>query len=208
MNTLLRVFEHLKRLFISGLLTLLPLMLTVTLIGFGIRLIRSWLTPIRNLLPAVLQVPFLDVVLAILFIILAGLFFQFFLVHKIWDLFEALVGKIPLLRPIYFSAKKLVTAFSPQEDGFQKIALIEFPRKGLYSIAFISVYVPREIAPTDELYYNAFIPAAPNPTSGFFVLIRADECTVLDISKQEAITIILSGGIVQPERFQEKNPRH
>ncbi len=204
MNRIRSFFEYLKNLFMNGLLTLLPLTITVGFFRFVFRLVRSWLAPLRAMQPQMLQdIPFSEFLMVLGFIIVVGLITRFFLINRIWAFFASLLGKIPLLRPVYFGIKQLITAFSPQEEGFQKIALIEFPKKGVYSIGFLTCPVPSELAPSEESYYSAFIPATPNPTTGWYIFVKADECTILDITKQEAMTLIISGGIVQPERFAE-----
>ena len=208
MHAFLSLLDNIKKLFINGLLTLLPITITVAFFSFLYRFFRAWLAPLRAIQPQILQdIPFSEFVMVLVFVIIVGLLTRFFLINRLWAFFESVLGKIPLLRPVYFGIKQLLAAFSPQSDeGFQKIALIEFPRKGIYSIGFLTCPVAQELAPTDKTYYSAFIPATPNPTTGYYILVEDTDCIIIDITKQEAMTLIISGGIVQPERFSECKP--
>ncbi len=205
MNRYLAPFDTLKNLFFNGLLMLLPITITIAFFSFIFRWIHKWLYPIRAVLPQALQdIPFSEMILAIGFVILVGLVTQFFLITRLWSIFEDILSNIPLLRPVYFGIKRLILALSPQNgEGFQKIVLIEFPRKGLYSIGFITSPLPQELAPTDEKYHSVYLPTTPNPTTGFYVMVHENECTIIDMTKQEAMTLIISGGIVHPERFSK-----
>ena len=203
---LINGLAHLKTVFLNGLFTVLPLTITIALFNFSYKLIKSWLMPIYRREPQFLQeIPHSEVLLVILFILLVGLISHFFLLNQLWNLFEAAVERIPLLRPVYFGVKQLIEAFTAKDKGtFQKIVLIEFPRKGVYSLGFLTSAIPTEIAPNSSApFYSVFIPATPNPTTGFYVIVQEEECIVVDLTKHEAMSLIISGGIIQPERFKK-----
>lgn len=205
-SVMYRTFEQLKSLFFNGLFTLLPLTVTIALFNFSYKLVKSWLMPLYKREPQFLQeIPHSEVLLVLVFILLVGLISRFFLLNRIWNLFESLVERVPLLRPVYFGVKQLIEAFTAKDKGtFQKIVLIEFPRPGVYSLGFLTSAIPAEIAPSKETtYYSVFIPATPNPTTGFYVVVPEKECAVVDLTKQEAMSLIISGGIIQPERFKK-----
>ncbi len=203
MNTILKTLDYARKLFLRGLLMLLPLAITLGLFSFTFRFIRSWLAPLKSMVPQILQkIPFAEFLVVSGLIILIGFITQSFLIKKIWHFFESLLERIPLLRPVYFGIKQLILAFTQQEEeSFQKIALIEFPRKGVYSIGFITCLVPPHLIPSDKNYYSAYLPTTPNPTTGYYIMVPEDECIILDITKQEAMSLIMSGGIVQPKHF-------
>lgn len=206
-SIILRSIDSLVSIFIEGLLVLLPIAVTLGLLGFFFRLVKSWLSPIYNLEPEILKaIPQSEIILVGLFIFIVGLVFKLFLLDKLLDVIEYLLSKIPLLRPIYFGIKQLVQAFTIKDKvTFQKIAYIEFPRPGIYSLGFITNEITSKLAPDESTkYYSVFIPTTPNPTTGYFVAVKDTECIFVDITKQEAMAIIISGGIIQPERFQEK----
>lgn len=204
--TILQALDYLKTVFLNGLFTLLPLCITIALFNFSYKLVKSWLHPIYLREPLFLQnIPHSEVLLFIVFILLVGLISRFLLLNQLWKLFESTVERIPLLRPIYFGIKQLIEAFTTKDKGtFQKIVLIEFPRPGIYSLGFLMSAIPPEIAPDkSKTFYSVFIPATPNPTTGFYVMVLESECTVVDLTKQEAMSLIISGGIIQPERFKK-----
>jgi uncharacterized membrane protein len=102
--------------------------------------------------------------------------------------------------------RQLLHAFNAQ-DGFtfKQVVLVEFPRRGIYSIGFVTSKLPAHMNVEHESsYYGVYIPTTPNPATGFFVLVAQEECTVIDLTRQEAMALIMSGGIVQPERFMQK----
>ncbi len=202
----LKILDYLKTLFLNGLFTLLPLTVTIALFNFSYKLVKSWLHPLYIREPRFLQeIPHSEVFLVIVFILLVGLISHFFLLNQLWNVFVSLVERIPLLRPVYFGIKQLIEAFTVKDKGtFQKIVLIEFPRPGIYSLGFLTSAIPTEIAPhAGTTFYSVFIPATPNPTTGYYVVVPEHECQVVDLTKQEAMSLIISGGIIQPERFKK-----
>jgi uncharacterized membrane protein len=102
---------------------------------------------------------------------------------------------------VYSGIKKLVDAFSFQDKvSFSKVVMVEFPRTGIYSIGFLANELDEKISPdTSKKYYSIFIPTTPNPTSGFLVLLPEDQITIINITRQEAMAMIISGGIIQPD---------
>lgn len=193
--------------FLKGFLTLLPITLTVAVLNLSFRILKNWLRPIYNLEPEFLkQVPFSEFLLTFFFILLIGIILNVFLLHSFWTAFENLIGKIPLVRPIYAGIKQLVQAFNPHDNGsFKHVVLIEFPRQGIYSIGFMTSEAPTDLSPdTKTTYYNVFIPTTPNPTAGFFLIIPKENVQITTLSRQEAMALIISGGIIQPERFTQK----
>lgn len=207
-----RFLELLKSLFIGGLLALLPLALTLTFFAFVYRTIKNWFSPIYHILPIWLKaVPMSEFLVVIVAIIAVGAVLRFFLLRPLIEFIEKIFGKLPLVRQVYFGIKQLLNAFSPRDNQhFQKVVLVEFPRRGTYSLGFLTNQVPSELIPESEsgepvVYYNVFVPHTPNPTTGFFMLIPAHECHVTPLTRQEAMTTIISGGIIQPERFTKKS---
>ncbi len=200
---ILKTLDYLRKLFLQGLLTLLPIIITLGLFGIIFKYIRSWLEPLKAIVPQFLQnIPFAEFLVVIGVIILVGLITQSFLIKRLWNIFEALLERIPLLRSVYFGIKQLIMAFTQQEEeSFQKIVLIEFPRKGVYSIGFITCLVPPNLIPSEKTYYSAYLPTTPNPTTGYYIMVPKDECIVINITKQEAMSLIMSGGIIQPKHF-------
>lgn len=201
------LYDTIKSFFLNGLLVILPIAFTVALFNFFFRLLKNWLQPLYQLEPVYLQqIPHSEVILVILLILAVGAIFKIFLLKYFLELLESLVFKVPLLNPVYSGIKQLVQAFTvPDKLTFKKVVLLEFPRTGLYSIGFLTSEVPAEIAPArNQRYFKVFIPTTPNPTTGFLVAVPEDEIVTVDLSRQEAMSLIISGGIIQPERFGKK----
>ncbi len=194
--------------FVNGLLTLLPLALTVALFNTSFKLVLSWLTPVQKIahMTFFAAIPYAEVLLSIIAILIVGMIAKVFIFRSVLEGVEQLISKVPLLRQIYAGIKQLVNAFSLQDKiTFKEVVLVEFPRPGIYSLGFMTSELPTEIAPRNgELFVNVFIPTTPNPTSGFFVIMPAQQLIPIELTRQEAMTMIISGGIIQPHRFSKK----
>ncbi len=201
-------FLSLRSFFLSGLLFILPFTLTIALFRFSFRLIKGWLEPIHNILPETLAcIPHLEIILVVFFIILVGILLRAFILRPLITIVESIIFKIPLVRPVYSGLRQLVRAFSPQDTiSFKQVVLIEFPRKGVYSVGFVTSEVPEQLKPHGDpkKYYCVFKPTTPNPTTGFFMFVPEDEVVIADLSHQEAMALIISGGIIQPDRFMKR----
>lgn len=200
-----KFLDYMWSIFLNGLIAILPLTITVGLFTIAFRVITSWLEPLRQFVPPQLVqlIPYAEVVAAILFVFFIGTLLKVFVLRSIIHALEELVGHLPLVRPIYTGIKQLVKAFSFQDQiSFKKVVMIEFPRKGLYSIGFLTSELSAEIAPDQKhKYFNVFIPTTPNPTSGYFIILPEHEITVMNITRQEAMAMIISGGIIQPKNY-------
>lgn len=201
-----KIYINLRHLFVKGLLFLLPIAITFSLFSFCMNLIRSWLIPLKKLhIPMLEIIPYYEILIVILFVVAVGIFLQAFILKPFIKLIEDVFAKIPLLSTIYFGAKQLIGAFSGQDKtSFKEVVYLEFPREGVYSIGFLTSEVPEAIAPNaTKTYYNVYVPTTPNPTTGFFVVLSKDQFSHANLTRQEAITLIISGGILQPERHKK-----
>lgn len=198
-NTLLR---YTWSLFLNGLLILLPISLTIILIRFLLCMVVGWLSPLTTVLDQTMfeHVPYGEVLLAVIFVMLVGLLMKSFVLQSLIDVLEHCIARVPLVRPVYHGLKQLVYAFAGQDQSsFKTAVLVEFPRKGAYSIGFLTgeLFSPVKPEHLNELC-TVFIPTTPNPTGGFLIAVPRSDITILDISRQDAIALILSGGIIQP----------
>ena len=118
---------------------------------------------------------------------------------KLYKLFESLLEKIPFVSKVYKSIKQITASLSgANSKAFQKVVLVEYPRKGLWTIAMVT---GETLDDKDEKYYNIFVPTTPNPTSGYLLFIRSAETKKLDLSVEEGLKIIVSGGMISPEKL-------
>ena len=201
-NIFVSFIDRISSLFLTGLFCILPITLTVAVFTITFRVIVSWLEPLKRFgLPFLGKIPYSEVILAIALIFIAGTLYNMFLFRPIIHAIENLFSRIPLIRPVYSGIKKLVDAFSFQDKvSFTKIVRVEFPRPGIYSIGFLANQVDTHIAPdATTKYFSIFIPTTPNPTSGFLIIAPEDQIAILEISRQEAMAMIISGGIIQPD---------
>jgi len=201
------IFHKIWTLFLTGLFAILPFTLTIAVLTLTFRLVSSWLEPLKQFnIPLLRSTPYSEFILAILIIFVAGMLYKIFILRPIVHAIENLIFKIPLIRPVYSGIKKLVDAFSLQDKAsFSQVVMVEFPRPGIYSIGFLANELEISLShePTTK-YFNIFIPTTPNPTSGFLVIVPEDQIITLNITRQEAMTMIMSGGIIQPSSINKK----
>ncbi len=209
------IIHYLTRAFVNGLLTILPFTLTIGLFMLSARLIINWLHPVQEFIGHPIEfittIPY-TVILNQLFLLFFGVVFfgmiiRTLLLKNVMHQLEKLIFKIPLIRPVYSGIKQLIHAFSVQDKlTFKKVVLVEFPRNGIYSLGFLTSELPHSIAPkSDEKFFNVFIPTTPNPTTGFFVILSESNFQTINLTRQEAMALVISGGIILPDRLMEAN---
>lgn len=191
--------------FIAGLLTVVPLSITVYVISLLLKNADRVLNLIPNRFDPRAHLPFplpgLGAVLVILTILTIGILVKNYVGGRIVDFGEKIVYQIPLVRPIYSAVKQLLTAiFSAPAGSFKRVVLVEYPRKGIYAIAFVTGVAWGEVQDmTRERVINVFLPTTPNPTSGFYLLIPEKDTIPLEMGVEDAFKLIISGGLVGPE---------
>ena len=203
-TTIRSFFSFIGSLFITGLLTILPIILTIGLFTITLKTLKNWLEPLGRFSPEWLQkIPFSEFIVAITFVLLIGLIINVLLLRSLFSYIESAISRIPLVRPVYTGFKQLLEAFNPTDkQSFKQVVLIEFPRKGIFSIGFVTSEMASGLTPTNHTtYYGVFIPTTPMPTNGYFLIIPADDVKVVNLTRQEAMALIISGGIIQPNRF-------
>lgn len=205
-NIFRKITDLLRSLFFNGLLIVLPITLTFLLFNASFKLVKGWLAPLQKCLPAtVLAIPHSEFFVVIGLVLLIGIVVKFFVLKPIINLVEEhFVFRIPLVRPVYSGIKQLVGAFTSQDQlTFNTVVLLEFPSAGIHSIGFMTgQFLPSVSPDTDKKYFNIYVPTTPNPTTGFFVLLPEGKFKVIDLTRQEAMSLIISGGIIKPERFR------
>lgn len=202
---LVKIADLLKSLFLNGLLIILPMTLTILLFKASFKLVKSWLAPLANYMPeCLLHIPHAEFLVVFSSILLLGSIVKFFVLKPFIHLIEEqFLMRIPLVRPVYSGIKQLVDAFTKKDQSsLNTVVLLEFPSAGIHSIGFLTGEFPKVVSPQDgKQYFNIYVPTTPNPTTGFFVLLPDDKFTVIDLTRQEAMSLIISGGIIKPERY-------
>ena len=201
-----------KRYLIAGLLVWVPLGVTVMviklLVGMMDRTLLLLPEPYRpdNLLG--FHIPGLGVVLTTIVVLATGMVVANLFGRKLVKLWESLLAQIPLVRTIYTGVKQILeTVFSSNDQSFRKVLLVEYPRKGLWTLAFQSGTTMGEAQTrTGREVVNVFIPTTPNPTSGFFIMVPAEDVVELDMSVDDGLKMIISAGVVVPEWNPDQPP--
>ena len=196
----------LKKYFLTGLLVLIPLSLCVYILKIvitGADRLLGLLPPQYNpgtYLP--FHIPGLGIIVTLVLIFLVGLVTANFVGKKVVDGIESLFAKIPLVRTIYTGAKEVVQTFIHDRPAqFRQVVLVEYPRKGIYCIAFVTGSPKGELASkVDGDFLSVFIPTTPNPTSGFYILVPREEIIPLNITVEDAFKLIMSAGMSMPAR--------
>jgi len=196
--------SHLRRYAIAGLLIWVPLGVTVLVIKLMVDIMDRTLL----LLPAAyhpdvllgLHIPGLGVVLTITVVLITGIVVANFFGRQLVDAWERLLARIPLVRSIYSGAKQVSeTLFAPGGQSFRKVLLIEYPRRGLWTVAFqTGITVGEAQTKTRDEVVNVYMPTTPNPTSGFFLMVPKKDTIELDMSVDEGLKMIISMGVIVP----------
>jgi uncharacterized membrane protein len=191
---------YLQHLFATGFLFLLPIALTFSLFSFFFNLIKKWLGPIKQLnIPIISDIPHYEIILFIFFIFIIGVLIKAFILKPLVIILEESLSKIPLIRTVYKGLKQLVHAFtSHDEKSFRKVVLVQYPRAGAYSIGFLTKEIPQIISKHNLV--GVYVPHTPNPATGNFIMVSPDQIEETDLTTQEATALVISGGIVQPNR--------
>lgn len=198
--------DIIKRNFLAGLLVLLPISLTIYIIIFLFKLVDRFIDYLptkynpQTYLP--FHVPGLGFILLVFMIFFIGLLARNYIGHKLVDMWEQLVGRIPFIRSIYIATKQLAeTIFLKTDTNLKRVVLVEYPRKGLYVLGFTTGITKGEIQDkTHKKVINVFIPTTPNPTSGFYLLVPEEDLNYLDMAVEDAFKLLISGGIITPEK--------
>ena len=202
--------KKLQKYLIAGLLVWLPIVVTVLLFRFLITLMDQTLillpSQIRPEAVIGFKLPGLGLILTLLVLIVTGIFAANFVGKSMVNFGEKIFKKIPIVRSVYSAAKNFADiVFSDTGQSFKKVLLIQYPRKGIYSLAFqTSTNLGEVQKKTGSDVVCTFVPTTPNPTSGFIIIIPKEDVIELDMDVDEAFKMIVSLGVVVPEWKKEE----
>jgi uncharacterized membrane protein len=199
MSILGYINSSIKRYFLSGILVIVPLIITYVVLRFFLSSIDGILSP---LLVRYLgyDVPGLGIIITIIIVFVAGILTRGVLGRGAVRLWERLLNSLPLVRTIYSAAKQLlISVAEPKESMFQRVVIIPYPRLGMYSLAFAANEVTLDRYGTIGDYIAVFIPSTPTPFTGYMLMVKKEEVFPTNMSVEEAVKFIVSGGIVVPE---------
>ena len=203
--------EALRRYFVAGILVFAPVGVTIWATAWIIRKLDDLLLPhvLRLLLPGVEAPPRLFLVGALftlLVIILLGVVVRHLFGGELVRLWEQVLSRVPVARNIYGGVKQLFEAIfrSDPAHRFNRVVLVEYPRKGVYALAFTTGPARGAVqAATDSYMINCFLPTTPNPTSGFYLLVPESEIREVDLTVEEAFKLVMSAGLVAPDSIAD-----
>ena len=193
-----------KKYIVTGLLVLIPLFLT----GWVLLTLMRWTDRALRLIPLAYRpenllgfsIPGLGLILTIAIVFLIGALVANVAGRKFLSVGERILEKIPLLRWFYFSSKQILEAiFVSGQDSFRRAILVEYPRKGIYSIGFVTGDAGGDFkkhVPTSS--FTVFVPTTPNPTSGYLIVVPKEDAIPLEWSVDEAFRVIISAGVIMP----------
>jgi len=190
------IFAKLRNNFIAGVVVLIPigitLYLTLFIIKLSARLIPKEINP-NNYLP--IDIPGLEILIAVLIITFVGWLSLSFLGKKFFELFNSVLKKIPILRTIYSAIGQMTETFTKNQNEKSSVVLIEYPRKGIWAVGFATRDNKGIISDkTKKELVNVFLPTTPNPTSGFLLMVPKNELIYLDVTFEQASKFIVSAG--------------
>ncbi|HEX9592548.1 MAG TPA: DUF502 domain-containing protein [bacterium] len=202
-----RAVKHrLRAYFVTGLLVLVPLLLTF----FLLKAVVGALDRILGDLPARYvgrEIPGLGVVVVLLVIPLVGMVSRNFVARRLGTWGEAILARIPVVRPIYRGAREVVGAIlgaNPRQ--FSQVVLVEYPLAGSWAIAFVTGEARGRIAaPLTEPCVTVFLPTTPNPTSGFLLVVPVSHTRPVELTVEDAMKVVISGGLVMPGVVADMN---
>lgn len=192
---------QLKKSFFTGLLVVIPIGLTIYILIFFIKLLNNFL-PFKFL-------PYgTGIILTIILITFVGFMTSNIIGRRLIEIGEKLISSIPLVKNVYAAVKQISDAMlSSQAKNFRRVVLIEYPRKGIYTLAFVTGVSRGEVQEkTKSNVINLFVPTTPNPTSGFYLMVPETDLINLDISVEEAFKLLISGGMVSSDTNRPGSP--
>jgi uncharacterized membrane protein len=206
MNTLSlgrRIWHHIYSRMLTGVVFVVPVILTIWVLQLLYNLLDG---PLRSLLNAVLRYTLrwelpsgVGLVLTLLALYVTGILATNMLGRRFLEFWESLLARMPIVNSIYNASRQVVRTLSqPQEKSFQRVVLVEFPSKGLWTIAFQLGTIQTS---DGQEWVRVYVPTTPNPTSGFLQFLPKESVRPTAIPVDEALKMVVSGGILAPERL-------
>lgn len=202
-----RLLAALRNYFLTGLVVTAPVGLSLYLVWS----VLAWIDEkVGGILPIRLtddkDIPGLGVIIAIGFFILVGMFTSNFIGRMLLKLSHYIMERLPVVKTVYGALKQVIDMVMGQKaQAFRDVVMIEYPRKGVYMMGFLTGKTEGEVQViTEKEMVNVFIPTTPNPTSGFLVFVPADEVIDLQMSVDDGLKMIISGGMITPKYVAEE----
>ena len=201
----------LRRAFLTGLLALAPVGLTLWVFWTLFRWIDGWIQPVLHRIPGLEDllpeggVTGIGFLTALLIVLAVGIFANNLLGRWLFGRIDGFFARIPWIKPIYGTAKDLSgVVFGGQSKAFREVVLFEYPRKGIVSLGFVTSAPAQPLAEDEAAYYHVFLPTTPNPTSGFFLMVPRRDAIPLAIPIEDGLKLVVSGGAILSDPNRQK----
>ena len=195
------MFQSIKRRIFAGLIAIVPIAVTFWILKFLFIFLDSFAAPILKQVD--IEIPGLGIILTLLFIFILGILITNVLGKTIFNWGEKILDKLPFVNTIYNTIKQITSAFSSSTvKSFEQVVFIQYPRKGLWTMCFVTNQSKNE---NGESFYHVFVPTTPNPTSGVFIIVPQKDAIHPDISVEDGLKAIISGGILDSGISLSKN---
>lgn len=208
------MWKKIRNHFVTGLVVLSPFFLTLIFIKYLIKLVDNFIVnPLFEILPLDVEADFKIVltklviaVVVVLFVVIIGWAAEKFIFKRLFAKIEALLNTIPFFNRIYASIREVAQAFFGDKTGvFKRVVFVEYPRKGVYSMGFVTQEKPWELnKKTGKGIINVFMPHPPNPATGFFIFAPKEELIESDMTVEEGIRMVISAGAAVPGGLEKK----
>ncbi|HBH11860.1 MAG TPA: DUF502 domain-containing protein [Clostridiales bacterium] len=194
------MMKNIRQIFLRGILTLIPIIATIYVLYSLFKFLDKFLGAYISLLIG-RSIPGVGIIAIFILIFIMGSVVTNVIGERLFIFAERMIRRIPIVPRVYFGLKQIVEAFSLQgKNVFNRVVLIEYPRKGLYVVGFLTGECKGEVqVKTDAKLMNVFVPTTPNPTSGMLILVPEKEIVYLDMTVEEGLKLIVSAGVVVPE---------
>ena len=188
------MWQSIKTRIFAGLLAIVPIAVTFWILKFLFTFLDSIASPFLKKVGV--DIPGLGIILTLLFIFVLGLFITNVLGKTLFNWGEKILAKLPIVNTIYNTIKQITSAFSGSTvKSFQQVIFIQYPREGLWTMCFVTNQSKNE---NGDAFYHVVVPTTPNPTSGVFIVIPKKDAIHPDISVEDGLKAIISGGILDP----------
>ena len=195
-----------KKYFIGGLLIVVPLIITYSVLKALFEALDGLLQPLIHKI-AGFYIPGLGVITTFVLVIVAGVLTHNLVGRKLYSLWERLLANVPIIRPIYSATKSLLESTTASHSGsFQEVVLVEYPRPGSYAIGFVANRLQVEINGAMRNCASVFVPSPPTPFAGPSVILPIEQVQLLDLTFEQALKFVVSGGVVAPSTMKRKGP--
>jgi uncharacterized membrane protein len=197
------VFGRLRTYFLAGILVTAPVAITLYIAWQFIRALDNWVSPFipPDWNPQRWGIPGFGVVIVVVGLTVIGAFTAGFLGRLLVRLSDSVMARMPVIRSLYAAIKQVFeTVLAQKTNAFREVVLVEYPRKGVWTLGFITGVTGGEVGRCldDQEMVNVFVPTTPNPTSGFLLFVSRQELRLLDMSVEDGIKMVVSTGIITP----------